>query len=322
MAPPAPVTFSMVTGWPRRSASSGATQRPINLVVPYSAGGNVDVMARWVAPELALRLGQPVTIENVTGAGGAIGTEKVARAKPDGYTLLLSVESTILIARMVTPATIRYDGLKDLTPVTLLGSQPLTLIGKTSLPAKNAGELFELLRAHPDKYSYGTSGTGTSLHLGGEMLQQLGGVQMVHVPYRMGPQILTDMVGQQIDLAVLPLSMVLPQVNAGQIRAYGVMGKKSPLLPNTPSLAAVPAWKDAEVLVWNAIFAPAGTDAAIVTRLQKELDAVLALPDIQKKFAESGVAKDGLSGKAFADFLLKENAKFAHIVKQGNIKAE
>ncbi|MEJ8854722.1 tripartite tricarboxylate transporter substrate binding protein [Variovorax robiniae] len=297
--------------------------RPITLIVPYAAGGNVDVVARWIAPELAKRLGQPVVIDNVTGAGGVIGTEKAIRAKPDGYTLLLSVESTIVIAKMVTPATVKYNGLKDLQPVSLLGSQPLVLVGKPDLPAQNATELFAAIKKSPGKYSYATSGVGTSLHLGGELLKQRGSVSMVHIPYRAGSQIVSDLAGNQIDLAVLPLSMVMQQVQAGKIRAYGVMSDTaSPAMPGVPPLAQVPAWKGADVSVWQGVFAPAGTDMAIVTRINKELGEILQTPDLQQKFNESGSTRLGLGPVEFAKFLQGEDAKFARVVSQGHIQVD
>ncbi|WP_208512095.1 tripartite tricarboxylate transporter substrate-binding protein [Variovorax paradoxus] len=297
--------------------------RPITLIVPYGAGGNVDVMARWIAPELATRLGQPVVIENVSGAGGVIGTEKAVRARPDGYTLLLSVESTVVIAKMVTPSTVRYDGLADLVPVTLLGAQPLALVGKPALQPKTSEALYADLKAAPGKYSYASSGVGTSLHLGGELLKQRGGVDMVHVPYRTGVQIVSDLSGNQLDLAVLPLSMVIQQARAGKLRVYGVMAESaSAAMPEAPPLASVPAWRGADVSVWQGIFAPKGTPPQIVSQLHAALAQVLANPGVRRNFEEGGVTPLGAGPKEFAAFLQGEDAKFGAIVAKGNIKAE
>lgn len=297
--------------------------RPITLIVPYGAGGNVDVMARWIAPELATRLGQPVVIENVSGAGGVIGTEKAVRARPDGYTLLLSVESTVVIAKMVTPSTVRYDGLADLVPVTLLGAQPLALVGKPALQPKTSEALYADLKAAPGKYSYASSGVGTSLHLGGELLKQRGGVDMVHVPYRTGVQIVSDLSGNQLDLAVLPLSMVIQQARAGKLRVYGVMAESaSAAMPEAPPLASVPAWRGADVSVWQGIFAPKGTPPQIVAQLHAALAQVLANPGVRRNFEEGGVTPLGAGPKEFAAFLQGEDAKFGAIVAKGNIKAE
>ncbi|QFZ86227.1 tripartite tricarboxylate transporter substrate binding protein [Variovorax paradoxus] len=297
--------------------------RAITLIVPYAAGGNVDVMARWIGPELSARLGQPVVIENVSGAGGIIGTEKAVRAKPDGYTLLLSVESTIIIAKMVTPSTVRYDGLADLMPVTLLGAQPLALVGKPAMQSKTAEALYAELKSVPGKYSYASSGVGTSLHLGGELLKQQGGLDMLHVPYRTGTQIVNDLSGNQLDLAVLPLSMVMQQARAGKILVYGVMSDKpSPAMPEVLPLAGVPAWRGANVTVWQGVFAPKGTPTQIVERLNTALGQVLANPSVRKNFEDGGVTPMGAGPREFAAFVKNEESKFGAIVTKGNIKAE
>ena len=298
--------------------------QPITILVPYSAGGNVDALARWIAPDLAQRLGQPVVIENLPGAGGIIGTDKVVRAKPDGYTLLMSVESAIVIAKMVTPSTVRYDGLADLMPVTLLGAQPLVLVSKPGLLPKTASDLFQDMKAHPGRYSYATSGVGTSLHLGGEWLKQKGAVDMVHVPYRNGPQIVSDLSGNQLDLAVLPMSMVMQQARAGKVRILGVLDEKpSPAMPDVPTLGSVEAaWKGADVTVWQGIFAPKGTPAAVIAKLDAALREVLAQPSVRKNFDEGGVTPVGLGPVAFAAFLAQERTKFADIIAKGQIRAE
>lgn len=298
--------------------------RPVTLIVPYAAGGNVDAMARWMAPELAQRLGQPIVIENISGAGGVIGTEKGVRAKPDGYTLVMSVESTVVIAKMVTPSMVRYDGLKDLMPVTLLGSQPLVLAGKPGLHARTGAELYAELKNAPGKYSYGTSGVGTSLHLGGELLKQQGKVDIVHVPYRTGVQIVSDLSGNQLDLAVLPLSMVMQQARAGKLRIYGVMSDKpSAAMPEAlPLGSGVPAWRGADVSVWQGVFVPRGTSPQIIEKLNSALRQVLALPAVRKNFQDSGVSPLGYGPSEFATFLRNEEAKFGTIVIRGGIKVE
>ncbi|MDQ0587993.1 Bug family tripartite tricarboxylate transporter substrate binding protein [Variovorax paradoxus] len=314
-------TFPTLIAAPSALAQSWPT-RPITLIVPYAAGGNVDLMARWVAPELAKNLGQPVIVDNAIGAGGVIGTEKAVRSKPDGHTFLLSVESSIVIARLVTPSTVKYNGLEDLMPVTLLGSMPLVLVGKPELGPKSAIELFKDMKANPGKYSYATSGVGTSLHLGGELLKQQGGVSMVHVPYRVGAQIMSDLAGNQIDLAVIPLPSVMQQIQAGKIKGYGVLGPSTPFLPSTPSLMDIPQWKRADVPVWQGIFAPLGTDTAIIAKLDTELRKILATPEMQKKFDDGGVTRVGLGPKEFAAFLKGESAKFTQVVTRANIRAE
>lgn len=297
--------------------------RPVTLIVPYAAGGNVDAVARWVAPELGKRLGQTIVIDNVAGAGGIIGTERAARAAADGHTLLLSVESTIVIAKLVSPSVVKYDGLKDFAPVTLLSSAPLVLVGKPTLPANTLDELLTLMRKEPGKLNYATSGIGTSLHVAGEMFNQLGKVQMVHVPYKVGSQIVTDLMGNQIDLAMLPIPLTSEQVKAGRIKAFGVTeATRSSAMPDVPSMAEHPQLKGVDVTVWFGIFAPAKTDAAIVARLHRELTEVLKDEGLRQKFSVIGMRILGAGPEPFAKFLEAEQKKFGEIVRAGNIRAE
>lgn len=297
--------------------------RSITLIVPYAAGGNVDAVARWVAPELSKRLGHTVVIDNVAGAGGVIGTERAARASADGHTLLLSVESAMVIAKLVSPSVVKYDGLKDFAPVSLLSSSPLVLVGRPGLPANNLDDLLKLMRKEPGKLNYATSGIGTSLHVAGEMFNQLGKVQMVHVPYKIGSQIVTDLMGNQVDLAMLPIPLTSEQVKAGRIKAFGVTeATRSPGLPDVPSMAEHPQLKGLEVTVWFGLFAPVKTDPAIVARLHKESLEILKDDALRQKLAAIGMRPLGLSPEAFAKFLEGEQRKFTEIVRVGQIRAE
>jgi tripartite-type tricarboxylate transporter receptor subunit TctC len=297
--------------------------RPITLVVPYAAGGSVDAVARIVVPRLSERLGQSVVIENVAGAGGIVGTQRVARASADGYTLLFSVESTMAIAKLVQPSTVQYDSQKDFVPISLVGSSPLVLAGKKELPASTTEELIKLLRNNPGKFSYATSGTGTSLHVAGEMINIEGKVSIVHVPYRVGAQMVTDLIGNQIDLAMLPLVMALPNYRNGNIKVFGTTEPtRSPVAPDLPSLAEHPDLRNVNVTVWFGLFAPAKTAPAIIERLHQAVAASLQEPEVRAKLAETGVRIVGNSPKEFAAFLAQEIEKFSNIVKAANIKAE
>lgn len=309
------------------SAASAFAQawptRPVTMIVPYAAGGNVDAVARWVAPELSKRLGQQIVIENVAGAGGVIGTDRASRAAPDGYTLLLSVESTIVIAKMVSPSVVKYDGLKDFAPVAMLSTAPLVLVGRPTLQAGSMDELLKELRAQPGKLNYATSGVGTSLHVAGEMFNQRAKVSMTHIPYKVGAQIVTDLMGGQIDLAMLPIPLTSEQVRTGRVKAFGVtQPTRSAALPNVPSMDEHPDTKGVDVTVWFGVFAPARTDQAIVTRLHREITEVLKDATLRQRFAELGMETVGLGPAEFAKFLQAEQEKFGAIVRAGNIRTE
>ena len=297
--------------------------RSITMVVPYSAGGSVDAVARIIAPKLAEHLGQGVLVENVVGAGGIVGTQRVARATSDGYTLLLSVESSMAIAKLVQPSTVQYDSQKDFLPISLIGTSPLVLAGKRELPADTTDDLLKLLRANPGKYSYATSGTGTSLHVAGEMINFEGKVSMVRVPYRAGSQMVTDLVGNQIDLAMLPLVMALPNYRTGNIKVFGTTEPdRSPVAPDLPSLTEHPDLKNVNVTVWFGLFAPAKTESPIVERLHQGVVASLQDADVRTKLAETGLRLVGNSPAEFAAFLAQEIEKFSIVVRAANIKAE
>ena len=297
--------------------------RPITLIVPYAAGGSVDVVARVVANALGQKLNQNVVIENVAGAGGVTGTQRAARAESDGYTLLFSVESTMAIAKLVQPHVVQYDSQKDFAPISLIGTSPLVLVGKKDLPASTIAELMVLLRANPGKYSYASSGVGTSLQVAGEMINIEGKVQMVHVPYRVGSQIVTDLMGNQIDLAVLPLVMALPSYRNGNIKIFGITEpERSSLAPDLPSLAEQPELKNVSMTVWYGLFAPAKVDPAIIDRIYHALAAALREPELQAKLADVNLRVVGSSPAEFAKFLADEITKFAAVVKAANIKAE
>jgi tripartite-type tricarboxylate transporter receptor subunit TctC len=297
--------------------------RPITMIVPYAAGGSVDVVARVVANALGQKLNQSVVVENVAGAGGVTGTQRSVRAEPDGYTLLFSVESTMAIAKLVQPHVVQYDSQKDFAPISLIGTSPLVLVGKKDLPASTIAELMVLLRASPGKYSYASSGVGTSLQVAGEMINIEGKVRMVHVPYRVGSQIVTDLMGNQIDLAVLPLVMALPSYRNGNIKIFGITEpERSALAPDLPALAEQPELKNVSMTVWYGLFAPAKVDPAIIDRIYQALAAALREPDLQAKLAEVNLRVVGSSPAEFAKFLADEITKFAAVVKAANIKAE
>jgi tripartite-type tricarboxylate transporter receptor subunit TctC len=227
------------------------------------------------------------------------------------------------IAKLVQPHVVQYDSQKDFAPISLIGTSPLVLVGKKDLPASTIAELMVLLRANPGKYSYASSGVGTSLQVAGEMINIEGKVQMVHVPYRVGSQIVTDLMGNQIDLAVLPLVMALPSYRNGNIKIFGITEpERSALAPDLPSLAEQPELKNVSMTVWYGLFAPAKVDPAIIDRIYHALAAALREPELQAKLADVNLRVVGSSPAEFAKFLADEITKFAAVVKAANIKAE
>jgi tripartite-type tricarboxylate transporter receptor subunit TctC len=310
--------------YPGSGFAQNYPSRLITLIVPYAAGGGVDVVARIIGETLGSRLGQRIIIENVTGAGGVIGTQRAARAQPDGYTLLFAVENTMAVAKLVQPSVVEYDSQRDFQPISLIGTAPLVLVGKNELPAKNISELMTMLRANFGKYSFASSGVGTSLHVLGEMINVEGKVKMVHVPYRAAPQIVTDLISNQIDLAILPLNLALPSYRNGSIRIFGTSERtRSPLAPDLPSLADHPDLKGVSMTVWYGLFAPAKIDPAITDRISQELVTILHNPAMRAKLAEVYLINAvGSTPAQLATFLNQEIGTYSAIVKAANIKAE
>ena len=298
--------------------------RTITLIVPYAAGGGVDAVARVIADALGARLGQKIIIENVTGAGGVIGTQRVARAQPDGYTLLFAVENTMAVAKLVQPSIVQYDSQKDFEPISLIGTAPLVLVGKKDLPADNISELMALLRANPGKYSFASSGVGTSLHVLGEMINVQGNVKMVHVPYRAAPQIVTDLLGNQIELGILPLNLALPPYRNGTVKVFGISEQgRTPLAPDLPSLADDPSLRGVHMTVWYGLFAPAKVDHEIVERLSEALAATVHDPAMRSNLLEIQLVNPvGSTPAELAALLNQEIATYSSLVKAANIKVE
>ena len=294
--------------------------RPITLVIPYPAGGSVDIVGRTIAPELSKRLGQPVIVENSGGGGGTIGTSKVVRAAPDGYTLLVGTGSEISIAKLTNPA-VRYDGQRDLAPISLIGTTPMVLVGHPSVAAKNTDELIALAKTQPGKLNYGSAGIGTPLHLAGELINTQGNVKLTHVPYKGAGAMVGDLVGGQIELGVMVLTSGLPYIKSGKVRPFGITeSKRSNAAPDIPSLNESKALEGIEMGIWFGLFTPAKTPNEIQARLHKELLDALKDPAVKAKLAESGVRVFGNSPSEFAEFIKIETEKYKNIVVAADIK--
>jgi tripartite-type tricarboxylate transporter receptor subunit TctC len=317
------ISVLMAAVLPAGALAQAWPDKPITVVVPFGAGGGVDAAARIVMPKLAERLGQQVIIENVPGASGTIGTQRVVKAKPDGYTLLFAVASPINVAPLVAPGSVRYEALKELAPIAPVAVSPFVLVGKTSLPAANTTELLALARKQPGKLTYGTDGFGTSLHVTAAMITATAGVDILHVPYKSGPQVLTDVAGGQVDLAVLPVALVQGMVKEGKVKAYGVTSKaRSDALPGVPSLSETPALATMDVESWMGLLGPAGLDPAMIARLNKGVAAVLADPAVLKQLADGGMKPMQMAPADFGAYLAKERKALATVITANNIKAE
>ncbi len=302
-------------------AQAWPAAKPITLVVPFTAGGSVDFSARLVATKLGERLKQSVVVENVAGAGGAIGVSKVVQANPDGYTLVVGPDSPIVIGRLVNPSAFRYDPLADLAPVGLISTAPMVLVARPGLPAKDFGEFVKLAKKEPGKYNYATSGIGTVLQLAMELLKDQTGTFVTHIPYRGGAQIASDVIGNQVDLAMLVATTAAPHITAGRVKALGVTGaKRLPNLPQVPAFAEMPGLKGYEMNTWIGLFAPGKTPPEVVARINQELNEVLKSDEIKAKFSEQGATAGNGSPTQFGTFVREEYARNQKIVQRANIK--
>ncbi len=293
--------------------------KPITLVVGYPPGGSTDLMGRLVGTELSNRLGQPVVIENVGGAGGTIGAQKVANAAPDGYTLLVGSSNELAIAKLVTPRTVKYAPA-NFTPIGLIGSQPLVLVASTAAGVKNAGDFTQLVKKNPGKFSYGSSGVGTALHLAGEMVKEQGGLFMTHIPYRGVAPLTSDLMGGNLEFGVFVLSSGLPHIKSGKVVALGTTAaQRSQATPDIPALAELPQFKNVDIESWFALMGPAKLPQPVVAKLKKALAETLQSPDFRQKMAAagSGVAAPGVDVQKFWD---GEIAKYTRIVQFAKIE--
>lgn len=292
--------------------------KPITVVVGYPPGGSTDLTGRVIAAELAKKLNANVVVENVGGAGGTIGAQKVVNAAPDGYTLLLGANNEIAISRMIS-ATTKYSW-QDFTPIGLVASQPLVLVASLKSEVKTTDQFLKLAKSKPGQFSYGSSGVGTSLHLAGEMVKQQSGIFMTHIPYRGVAPLTSDLIGNNIEFGVFVLSSGLPHIKSGKVIALGTTEKKrSQVTPDIPALAEHPMLKNTDISTWFALMAPPKMPEAVVAKLKSALAESLQSPELRKKLEESGSTIAPLNVD-MANFLTNETAKFQKIVDFAKIK--
>ena len=301
-------------------APAPAAQAPLRLIVPFTPGTGIDLIARTVGPKLGERLGRPVVVDNRPGASGNIGTEAVVRAAPNGGTLLVSV-NTLVMNRSLYPQ-LPFDPVKDLLPVTLTSWGQLLLVAPPSAGFKTAGDLVAAARARPGRLNYASPGVGTPHHMSMELFKQTANVFLTHIPYRGTAPAVTDLLGGQVDAMFLPIHVALPQIRAGKLVALGIgSDKRHPLLPDVPTLEEARAGK-VNVDMWYGIFAPPGTPADLVARLNRELKDILATPEVRSAFQTQGMDPATSTPEEFKRLVERDAERWAALVKAQNIKAE
>jgi tripartite-type tricarboxylate transporter receptor subunit TctC len=294
--------------------------RTIKIVVPYAAGGAVDIVARVVGQALAEQLKQPVIVDNRPGASANIGMELVAKAPPDGYTLLMA--SNGLTTNMALFPTLSFDGRRDFAPVARIGYAPLVIVVPVASPSKSLKDLIALAKAKPGDLSYGSAGNGSSGHLAGEMLKASAGIDVLHVPYKGGAPAITDLLGERLSFMPINPLEVMPHVQAGKLRVLAVgSDKRFLLLPDVPTAieAGVPGF---EASVWWGLVAPARTPADIVARLNAETNKALHDPAIARKLADLGVVTTPGSSADFASFIAKQTEVWSAVIRKAGIRPD
>ena len=294
--------------------------KPVRLVVPFPPGGPTDVVSRLVAPKLAELLGQQVVVENRGGSGGMIGTEQVAKAVPDGYTIIMGTIGGLAVAKSLNPR-LGYDTLRDLAPITQSVSVTSILVVHPSVPAKNVRELLAIAKSSPGKLNYASSGNGTVTHLAGELLKLRGKVSIVHVPYKGGAPALTAIMSGEVDMSYENSLIITPHIRSGRVRALAVTGAtRSKLLPDLPTIAeTLPGYNASG---WYGLLAPAATPKPIIARLHVEAAKALHSPDIVAKLSSQGAEPVGNTPEEFTAFIRSEISKWANLVKAAKMRAD
>ncbi len=301
-------------------AQGSYPSRAITIVVPLSAGGVTDVVARYVAQKLADSLKATVVVDNKLGAGGGVGAEYVAKSPPDGYTLIMGTVSSHAINASVYPK-LRYDNLRDFEPISLVASGPNMLVVHPSVPVKTVAELIQYLKSHPDKLSYGSTGVGTSTHVLAELFKMTTGTTMLHVPYKGSSQMMADLIGGQVQLAFDNMPTALTQARANKVRALGVSSaERWPETLDIPTISeTVPGFVATS---WQGLFAPKGTPSDVLQQLSANVQRILQEPDTVRRFQELGTRASGMPKEQFRQFVRDETERWAGVVKKAGARAE
>ena len=316
--------FAALTGIAFFSAIHPAAQaqawpsRGLKIVVPFAAGGSTDVFARLVGDRLASALGQPVVVDNRPGAGGNIGADMVAKSPPDGYTLLMATTG-VMATNNAMYKNLSYDAAKDLKPVIYIASITNVLIVPADSPFRSTGDVIAAAKASPGKVSFASSGSGSSTHMSAELLRLMTGTELLHVPYKGSSQAMPDLISGRVSMMFENMPGVTSQIKAGTVRVLAVTGlQRTPALPDVKTVAesGVPGY---ESLSWSGIAVPAATPQDIVGRLNKEINAILATPDMRQKIAEQGAEAIGGTPEAFTEHIARERQKWSRVVRDAAI---
>ena len=302
------------------ASTPGWPSRPLKIIVGFPGGSSPDLVARTLAEPLSQRLGQPVVVENKVGAGGNIGADAVARAT-DGHTIGVMINGNLTIAKLINPK-LPFDPLKDLAPVSLIGTAPLALAAPANAPGDTAAAFFAAARSAGDRWSYGTPGVGTVAHIGMELLKAKAGLQPVHVPYPGNPQVINAMLGGQVQLALLPPAMAAAQARAGKLRVVGLTSaSRSTLVPEYPSLAEAGV-KDFNLEIWNAVAAPRSLPAPVVARLSALLSEIARTPEVRAKLFQQGWQVTGTTAEGLALRIQSDARLLGEVIRTRGITAD
>jgi tripartite-type tricarboxylate transporter receptor subunit TctC len=304
--------------WPVVALAQGYPAKPVRVVVPFPAGGTTDLVARMVQPKFAEFLGQPVIIENKGGAGGSIGAAEVARAAPDGYTLLMVFDTHGVNHHLYKQAP---DPFKTLEHISLMVTSPSTLVAGTAFAPSNLREVVARAKADPGKVTYGSVGAGSSNHLGALLLEQAGGVKMTHIPYKGGGPLVQAMLGNQVDIAFISTPLILPHIKSGKVKPIAVGGaKRMAQLPDVQTVSET--FPGLELVSWFGILAPAGTPKDVTIRVHREITRALAVPEVSQKLVDGGFDVVGSSPEEFLRFVRGESDKLGKVIRDNNVAVD
>ena len=294
--------------------------KPIRLINPYAPGGFGDTVARPMFDQLAQSLGQPIRVESQAGANGTLASNVVAKAAPDGYTMLIANLGPIAINPVLYPAT-TADPLKVFVPITQLVSGPLVILAHPDFPAKTLQELMDYARANPGKVSYGSVGPGSTTHLAGELLALKGKLDLLHVPFKGAAPVITNLLGKQVDIGIVNISLAKPHIDAGRLRPIAVTTlKRSSIFPAVPTVAeALPGF---EVNPWWGLMAPVGTPSQVIARVEQEMIRILKIPAIAAKLRESGLEPEGTTASAYGKVIAADIDQWREVVKANKISLQ